>query len=212
MRPIQKYIGTASGRLEPKIAVIDAAFLSATNYARETIGAEGVDVVFVDAPHDALPEWGVGGATFNPFFILVSLDPGFTLQTQKIEATLVHEYHHAMRWRTTEFGADLAQLLVSEGLAQLFEEECLGERPFYSDADISQSEIEAANAELHDQPFDQGKWFFGAKDVTKHFGYTYGYRLCKKYSISVGKGASELLEVSAKDVLEHSLDSRSTQS
>jgi uncharacterized protein YjaZ len=211
MRPIQKYIGTASGRLEAQLEVIDAAFLRATSYAREAIGAEGIDVMFVDAPNDALPEWKVGGATFNPYFILVSLDPGFTLQSQKIEATLVHEYQHAMRWRTTEFGADLAQLLVSEGLAQLFEEEYLGERPFYGDADISPSEIEAANVELHAQPFDQGKWFFGAKDVTKHFGYTYGYRLCKNYSMYVEKGASELLDVSSKDVLKHSLDDHSPQ-
>jgi uncharacterized protein YjaZ len=206
MRPIQKHIGRASGRLEPQLEVIDTSFSRATSYAQDAIGAEAIDVMFVDAPHDALPEWNVGGATFNPFFILVSLDAGFTLHSQKIEATLVHEYHHAMRWRITQFGVDLAQLLVSEGLAQLFEEEYLGERPFYSDADISQSEIEAAKVELHTQPFDQGKWFFGAKDVTRHFGYTYGYLLCKNYSMHVEKSASQLLEVSSEDVLKYSVD------
>ena len=184
--------------------MIDAAFQSATFYAREHIRAEGVDVIFVDAPNDAIPEWGVGGATFSPYIILISVDPGFALEHRTIEATLVHEYHHAMRWRVSDFGADLAQLLISEGLAELFEEECIGEPPFYSDAHITEQEVAMANIDLHAQPFNQQKWFFGAEGITKHFGYTYGYRLCKKYSLAVGKSASELLGVSAKEVLDDS--------
>jgi uncharacterized protein YjaZ len=210
MRPIQKYVATASSRLQPHLPVIDAAFASATSYAQRSIGAEGIDVIFVDAPNDALPEWGVGGATLNPFFILVSVDPDFALEAEKIESTLVHECHHAMRWRIAEFGADLAQLLVSEGLAQLFEEECLGEPPFYSDADITEDEVAMANIELHAQPFNQLKWFFGAEGVTRHFGYAYGYRLCKQFSNAVERSASGLLGVSAKEVLDYSLGSRQT--
>jgi len=99
----------------------------------------------------------VGGATFNPYFILISVDPNFALDHQKLEATLVHEYHHAIRWRVSDFGADLAQLLVSEGLAVLFEEECIGEAPFYSDADITDQEVAIANIDLHAQPFNQQK-------------------------------------------------------
>ena len=210
MRPIQKYVGSASGRLEPHLHVIDSAFASATSYVREHIGAEGIDVIFVDAPDDAIPEWGIGGATFNPYFILISIDPNFALEHQNIEATLVHEYHHAMRWRVSDFSADLAQSLVSEGLAVLFEEECVGEPPFYSDADITDEEVKMANVDLHTQPFNQRKWFFGADGVTKAFGYTYGYRLCKSYALAVGKSATELLGVSAKEVLDGTLAARLT--
>jgi len=39
--------------------MIDAAFASATSYVREHIVAEGIDVVFVDAPNDAIPEWAL---------------------------------------------------------------------------------------------------------------------------------------------------------
>ena len=205
MRPIKKYVARASSRLEKHLPVIDAAFASATTYARKQIGAEGIDVIFVDAPNEAIPEWGVGGVTVSPFFILVSVDPAFALDRQKIEATLVHEFHHAMRWRVVDFSGDLAQMLVSEGLAQLFEEDFIGEPPFYSDADITEQEVAMANRDLHAQPFNQQKWFFGAEGVTKHLGYTYGYRLCKKYSLAVGKSASELLGVSAKEVLDDSL-------
>jgi len=212
VRPIQKYVGSASGRLEPHLSLIEAAFEGATSYACEHIRAEGIDVIFADAPNDAIPEWGVGGATCSPYFILISVDPNFALERQNIEATLVHEYHHAMRWRVSEFSADLAQLLVSEGLAVLFEEECVGEPPFYSDANITEQEMAMANIDLHAQPFDQKKWFFGAEGITKAFGYTYGYRLCKKYSLAAGKSASELLGVSAKEVLDHSLTARQKSS
>lgn len=208
MRPVQKHVATASGRLEVHLDVIEAAFTSAVSYARDHIGAQGIDVVFVDAPNDAIPEWGVGGATFSPFFILVSLDPLFSLECQNIESTLVHEFHHAMRWRVADFSADLAQLMVSEGLAQLFEEECIGEAPFYSRADITSNEVAAALLDLHAQPFNQRKWFFGASDITKHFGYTYGYQLCKSYAVAVRQSASELLGVSAREVLDYSLAAR----
>ena len=176
MRPIQKHLATASGRLETHLDVIEPAFTSAVSYARDHIGAQGIDVVFVDAPHDAIPEWGVGGATFSPFFILVSIDPLFSLERKNIESTLVHE----------------------------FQEECIGEAPFYSRADITSNEVAAALLDLHAQPFNQRKWFFGTSDVTKHFGYTYGYQLCKSYAVAVKQSASELLAVSAREVLEHS--------
>ena len=205
MCPIEKYVGTSSRRLEKHLTVIDTAFEVATSYAREHIHVDVVDVMFADLPNGALPEWGVGGATYSPFFILVSVDPGSVLEREKVETTLVHEYHHAMRSRATEFGANLAQMLVSEGLAVLFEEEYIGEAPFYSDAPITDQEIEMANNDLYRHPFEQQKWFFGAGEVTRHFGYTYGYNLCKKYSLDVGKSASELIGVSAKEVLDHSL-------
>lgn len=44
-------------------------------------------------------------------------------------------------------------------------------------------------------------WFFGAADVTKYFGYTYGYQRCRDYAAAQGKTAAELVCVSANDVL-----------
>src|SRR5271169_453071 len=120
-----------------------------------------------------VPEWGVGGYSYGRHVVLVALDPAVELEERRITATLVHEFHHAMRERGPGCGGTLASMLVSEGLAQLFEEEVTGEAPFYSRVAITDEEIALAHDSLHSRPFSQSKWFFGADGITRSFGYTY---------------------------------------
>lgn len=107
-----------------------------------------------------------------------------------------------MRWRGPGCEGSLAQMLVSEGLAQLFEEEILGEAPFFSRARLSEDDIAKARIALYEPGFSQARWFFGSDDVAFHFGYAYGYQLCKTYSKSTGKKASELINVPTRDVVD----------
>ena len=93
-------------------------------------------------------------------------------------------------------------MLVSEGMAQLFEEQVLGEAPFFSHANIKDDEIAAARAVLYEPEFNQKKWFFGADEITFSFGYTYGYRVCSAYANATGKLASELIGVPSREILE----------
>ena len=201
MQAINLSIANASHSLDQHIGLIHDAFERGAASARELIGAEGIDVIFVDAPDEAIPEWGVGGYTWGPHVILVALDPAFDLVADKVETTLVHELHHAMRWRGPGCGGSLAQMLVSEGLAVLFEEEVLGKAPFYSQVPITDREVTQARAALFVEPFSQSKWFFGADGITFGFGYTYGYQLCKAYAQAAGKRASELVDVPTRDVI-----------
>jgi len=201
MRPITIHIANVSGRLDAHLDVVVTAFESATSLARGLLEAEGIDVLFLDAPDETIPEWGVGGYTYGPNVILVALDPAAALEKEKIETTLVHEFHHAMRWRGPGCGGNLAQMLVSEGMAQLFEEEALGAAPFFSRVRITDDDVAQAQSALYAQPFSQQKWFFGADGITKAFGYTYGYQLSKAYALAMGKKASELIDVPADEVM-----------
>ena len=201
VHPVAMTIANSSGLLDPHLEVIVAAFESATSHAQTLLGAEGIDVLFVDAAGETIPEWGVGGYTYGPHVILIALDSAFALAQKTIETTLVHEYHHAMRWRGPGCGGDLAHMLVSEGLAQLFEEEALGEAPFFSRVAIKEDEVTRARASLYSQPFSQAKWFFGSDGITRHFGYTYGYQLCRAYATASGKRASELVDVPTREVV-----------
>jgi hypothetical protein len=201
VRPIVSHVADASGRLHELHARITDAFAPASDAARTLLAAEGIDVVFVDAPDETIPEWGVGGTTLGPHAIVVALDPGFDVVPATIEATLLHEFHHAMRWRGPGCGEDLARMLVSEGLAQLFEEEVLGVQPFYSECSITDEEIALAHEHLFDARCDRATWFFGANAVTRCFGYTYGYRLCRAFADQTDQLASDLVDVSASDVL-----------
>ncbi len=202
MRPVNLFIANAGGTLHDLVDATNEAFRAAVTPAQQLLGLEGVDVLVIDAPDDAIPEWGVGGYTYGPHAILLAIDPAATVDSHHIERTLVHEFHHTMRWRGQGCGGSLAQMLVSEGMAQLFEEEVFGEAPFFSRVSITDDEIAGARAAFYEPEFNQKKWFFGANGITFSFGYTYGYRLCQAYADATGKRASQLIGVPSREVLE----------
>lgn len=203
MRQIESHVANASDRLDRHRGIIDSAFKSAAKAAQELLHAEGIDVLFIDSPDQTIPELGLGGYTYGPHVIILAIDPDFPdLSEQYLFSTLAHEFHHAMRWRRTKLHGDLGEMLVSEGLAQIFEEEVSGVRPKYSQVPITALEIEKAKRELHLPAFDQARWFFGSEDITKWFGYAFGYQICGTYAKSAQGSASGLVGVPAREVLE----------
>lgn len=203
MRHVTSHLANSSGRLDAHRDVIASAFESASRSAGDLLQAETIDVMFIASPGEAIPEMGVGGYTYGPHVIVVALDPeNLNFSEQYLVTTLIHEFHHAMRWRGPGCGGDLGDMLISEGLAQLFEEEVLGVPPMYSQVGITEAEVELAKLELHQQPFNQSKWFFGGDGITRLFGYTFGYRICSGYTESTGRRASELVNVPTREVLE----------
>ena len=204
MRAIECHVGNSTGQLDRHLPTIAAAFDFASTRARELLGAEGIDVLFVEAPTEAIPEWGVGGYTYGPHVVLVALDPAVDLDERRIAATLVHEFHHAMRERGPGCGGSLANMLASEGLAVLFEAEVTGEAPFYGHVAITDDEIALAQASLYSEPFNQSKWFFGADGITRFFGYTYGFQICQAHARSEGASAAELVLVPTQDLFPRS--------
>ncbi len=203
MKSVESHIAGASGRLDRHRNIINVAFEAAMRIAQDLLHAEGIDVLFIDSPDEVIPELGVGGYTYSPHVIIVAIDPDFPdLSEHHLFSTLVHEFHHAVRWRGLSLHGDLGEMMVSEGLAQLFEEEVSGVRPMYSQVLITSSETEQAELELHQQAFSQAKWFFGTENITRWFGYTFGYQICAAYAQSTHSRASDLVGVSARDVLE----------
>lgn len=65
--------------------------------------------------------------------------PDHAIDGAHVYSTLVHEIHHAMRWRGPGCGSTLRERLVSEGLAQTFEAECTGVVPLYAEGEVSTS-------------------------------------------------------------------------
>lgn len=202
MRHLTSHLANSSGRLDSHREMIAKAFESAVQAAGDLLQAEAIDVMFIASPNEAIAEMGVGGYTYGPHVIVAAIDPDSTNLSEKyLLTTLVHEFHHAMRWRGPGCDGDLGKMLISEGLAQLFEEEVLGVPPMYSQVSITEEEIEMAKLELHQQPCNEAKWFFGADGITRLFGYTLGYQICREYAKSTGKLASELVDVPTDEVL-----------
>lgn len=203
MTPIESHFAGASGRLELHRGIIQAAFESSERNARHLLGADAIDVLFIDSPDEAIPELGVGGYTHGPHVILIAIDPDYSdLSEQHIFSTLIHEFHHAMRWRGPGCYGDLGDMMVSEGLAQLFEEEVTGVRPIYSQVPITSLEVEKAKLEVHREVFNQAKWFFGTDEISRWFGYSFGYQICEAYAKSTMRSAADLVGVSTSNVLD----------
>ncbi len=90
----------------------------------ERLDAGDVAVHLVDAPDECIPEWGIVGTTWGPHCVVLAVDPDHAADPEHVFSTLVHEVHHAMRWRGPGCGTSLRERLVTEGLAQAFEADC----------------------------------------------------------------------------------------
>jgi uncharacterized protein YjaZ len=199
---IRLHFVNVTGSLGPCEAVVQEAFARATTAAEARLSCGAVDVVVFDAPDECIPELGVGGTTMTPNLVLLAIDPGApTLERHGVESTLLHEFHHAMRGRTTSLDADLGSMLVTEGLATLFEEEATGSTPIYAQVPCELEDLEPLRAALGDGRVDRGRWFYGGGDLPRAFGYSFGYRLCRRYAHARQVSAAELVDVAALDVL-----------
>lgn len=166
-----------TSRLAP---MLSEAFEVARAACRERLDASMVDVHVLVAPDECIPQWGIGGYAYGPHALLVAVDLEHDIKPEHLVATLVHEVHHAIRWRGPGCGTSLGERLVSEGLAEVFEEECTGQTPIYATTPTEPAARALAWSALDESPADEGRWFFGAKDLPWWFGYSMGYELVKE--------------------------------
>ena len=143
--------------------------------------------VKVDPGHPMMiPELGIGGgADDERVFIVLDRPLREGIET-RLRATLAHELHHVIRFRTRPAGAwTLGYALVAEGLADHFALEMVPDarRPW---TDALSREQEAAlwrrarPAIAVPGGYDHRSWFFGG-DVPRWAGYTLGYRIVAAY-------------------------------
>ncbi|HUA12973.1 MAG TPA: DUF2268 domain-containing putative Zn-dependent protease [Candidatus Sulfotelmatobacter sp.] len=202
MQSINYYVANSHGKFTPgTINKIQATVNKSTEIIKKQLGANKIDIIFVNAPLDIIPEIGIGGYSHGPYNIYVSLDPDRDFREKELILTILHEAHHCMRWRGPGYGKNLGEALVTEGLACLYEEEYSGKAPIYTKVEIKPEEIAAAREYLNDDKYVHKDWFFGSDKAQRWFGYTYGYSLVKTYAKKANKKASELVTIPADIVL-----------
>jgi len=192
---INYFIANTSGTLSNKLSLITSEFKKAKDIAINDLDASKIDVIFVDAPKNAIKELGVGGYTASENLIYISIDSKHKIKEPDLESIILHELHHAIRWRKPGFGKTLAEVMITEGLATLFEEESTNRTPIYAKVKYSSKSLELFKKEMNNDKYSYFDWFIGGhKDVPKWFGYTYGYLLAKNLSKKSGKKSSELVD------------------
>ena len=203
MKNIVLHILNASGELDAKVDAIENAFKRASKTAAKLLDVKGVDIVVRNVPGYAIPELGVGGITMiDGKGVYLSLDIQKNPPEKEIFAQMIHELHHAARFQAIGCNNNtLAAHLVSEGLACLFEDQAAGRVPIYAKAKISKKDVDAAKKALFiKKGYDYARWFFGTKEISRWFVYTYGYEKCKEYALAHNKTASELVDLKVKEL------------
>ena len=198
---VRLHLPTGAGTLsEEALGRIRSAYDSAVGLAEVALGLTALDVAVLDAPGEAIPDWGVGGYTFGAHSVVVALDPAVELDEDRLLATLVHEFHHVMRWRGPGCGSSLGERVVSEGLAMLFEEEVLGRPSEFALQAVSAEHERLALTHLGDDPADEARWFFGGEALPRWLGYSLGYRWARAYCQERGTSAADQVATPAEDL------------
>ena len=167
------------------------------------LGATDISVHVIDAPGECIPEQGLGGYTYGPEAIVLAVDPDHDINPAHVLSTLVHEIHHAMRWRGPGCGSSLAERLITEGLAQLFEREVTGVLPAYAQGETTAEQRTLAMAALGEDPADEGRWFYGSAELPRWFGYRFGYELAVRETSALDLDAAALVVEPAETFLSH---------
>lgn len=203
MSTIKHYIANSTGELNNLVGMINKSLNKVIPIVEKELKADKIDIIFISAAALVIPEYGIGGYSPGPHHLYVSFDPNSDKITQEgLDETLFHEIHHCMRWRNPGYGETLGEAMISEGLACLYEEQKTGNVPIYANVDLNDEQIQLANKTANAKKYNHSDWFFGNGDIVRWFGYTYGYKACKDYSNKTSKSASELVNISAKDILD----------
>ena len=137
--PIQLHLLNANGQFDSIRERVESCFEQSLEEINARLSIENVDVVVSVDPQRAIPQLGVGGHSPSGNCAFLTIDPDNPKFTDGFESAfkrlLAHELHHCARWSGPGYGNTLAEAIISEGLACMFEAEiCEGEIPFYAQA------------------------------------------------------------------------------
>jgi uncharacterized protein YjaZ len=75
----------------------------------------------------------------------------------------------------------------------VFEYECTARVPIYAQGETCAEHRAVAIAALDEDPTDERRWFFGAGDLPRWFGYRFGFQLASQVIESLGSNAATLV-------------------
>lgn len=160
--------------------------------AMKDFGLSDVNITVYLTDKDVIPGIGVSGYTPYHNWIQIKIDPTGPDFQKRIEqylpATIYHEMHHAARWSSVGYGESLTEVIITEGLATIYQQEKWSkvDTPWsvYTDDEIKNFlEIykKRFNEDAHYGNAAHSKWFFGSTpEIPKWFGYKLGVYFIRK--------------------------------
>lgn len=146
-------------------------------------------LVFADS-EKTIPEEGIGGLSWGNDWIRIDVDlnykKGLTKAvTNNMPGMIAHELHHARRGSSVGYGDTLGEALITEGLAQSFEELLYPNRKVIYAHYLKPKEIHQAWGKaqplLKSKKYNHDEWFFGKGKLKRWTGYSLGYAVVQQY-------------------------------
>ena len=170
-----------------------------------------VDVVVAPGKW-VIPEYGLTGRTEGKGRVSITIDPDSSRldepqRRERLLGVLAHELHHVVRGRGPGYGKSLGETMVSEGLAQCFEEEVGAPTPFYA-VFLDPVALAKTAAKARDTAsslrYDYNAWFFGRPgdpEWPRYAGYSLGYAIVKAWLDENDATAAQSATVPASDII-----------
>ncbi len=167
-------------------------------------------LVFAD-PEKTIFEEGIGGLSWGNDWIRIDVDPNYRKGLTRavinnMPGTVAHELHHARRGNSVGYGDTLGEVLITEGLAQSFEEFLYPSREVIYAHYLKPKEMRRAQAKaqplLNSRKYSHSEWFFGKGKLKRWTGYSLGYAIVQQYiSDHPGEDPATLVDTPAHKIL-----------
>ncbi|WP_138466845.1 DUF2268 domain-containing putative Zn-dependent protease [Poseidonocella sp. HB161398] len=183
----------ARGQLDPAEAPLREGIAAASDLLADGVPDLAVDIVVQVSAFPAPQPLAVSGAALSRGRIDLMADmaqfrdPATDAARYRGQSlrTMLHEYHHALRWEGPGYGRTLGEALVSEGLAQVFVHERADTPPEPWETaldEASQAALAArAEASFGEAGYSHPGWFFGMGSLPQWAGYALGAALVRRY-------------------------------
>jgi len=173
-----------------------------------------ITITIYPKPSWTIPETGESGYTFSEDWIRISINPKsqkFSLKNiieKHIPATIYHEMNHVARWRSVGYGTNLLEVIISEGLACVFEKEQWAITPWaiHSKKEIVEFlKIITKRDKNKDNMYNHAEWFYGKGNLPRWIGYKIGTYIIESFRKNFLKISwKELTEMKAEDIIKMS--------
>jgi hypothetical protein len=202
----------AYGEIPPRLRrAIKRELRDALVTVSSRISVERADVLIVPGKW-VIPEFGLTGQTHGKGRVTITVDPDSPRlddpeRADRLLGTLAHELHHIIRGRGPGYGMSLHESLVSEGLAQCFEEEVGLPAPFYG-VFLDAAALAKADARAKEASpllrYDHNAWYFGRwgdPEWPRYAGYSLGYAIVRAWLDANDVTAAAAATVAANDII-----------
>ena len=189
------------------------ALTKAVQLANKHLQHTNCNIVVYADPENVIPEEGVGGLSLgSDDWIRIDIDPNTKLGVKKViqkqlPGIVAHELHHARRAKSVGYGDTLGEALVTEGLAQAYQEFLYPKVDVLYAHHLTRNEIkqawESAKRELDSDEYNHAEWFFGAGTLKRWAGYSLGYDIILRHMKDIEEeNPAKLVDVPAGEFMD----------